>query len=220
MKTPVSSASRFLLLLGSLAALLFSTLAGANEGATRLTHLLEPLTTYRADFDQQILDGSGQRLQEARGTMWLSRPGKFRWEVEAPYRQEVVSDGSDVYLYDPDLDQVTVQPLDTRVTHTPALLLSGSADELTESYEVSRRQQGATETFTLRPRSADTLFEQLQLSFFSEQLKGLQMTDSTGQRTAITFTDIAFNPELEDSRFVFDIPQGVDVIRETATATP
>ncbi|AVV34779.1 MAG: outer membrane lipoprotein chaperone LolA [Cobetia sp.] len=189
--------------------------AHAEESAgDRLSRLLEPLKTYAADFDQQILDASGQRLQEAKGKMWLSRPGKFRWSVDAPYRQEVVSDGKEVYLHDPDLEQVTVQPLDERVTHTPALLLSGRASELTANYAVKRQQQGARETFTLTPKQADTLFESLKLTFDSEQLDMLQMADSTGQRTAIDFSNVQYNPSLQDSRFVFQIPQGADVIRE------
>nr|WP_297460208.1 outer membrane lipoprotein chaperone LolA [uncultured Halomonas sp.] len=197
-------------------ALIMPLTAQADEAAAaRLTDLLKPLQTYSASFEQQILDGSGNRLQEARGQMWLSRPGKFRWEVEAPYRQVVVSDGENVYLYDPDLEQVTVQPLDTRVTHTPALLLSGSADELTSSYNVSRQQQGTTETFTLVPQTPDTLFESLKMTFQGEQLSMLQMAGSIGQRTAISFDDIEINPELDASSFTFEIPEGADVIRES-----
>ncbi|PSJ22051.1 outer membrane lipoprotein carrier protein LolA [Halomonas sp. ND22Bw] len=189
--------------------------AVANEGAERLAHMLEPLDTYVADFDQQILDGSGQRLQEASGRMWLSRPGRFRWEVNAPYEQVVVSDGDEVTLYDPDLQQATVQPLDDRVTHTPALLLSGSADQLTESYEVTSSQQGTAETFALVPKSPDTLFEELKLTFYGERLGFLQMTDSTGQRTAIEFDDVEQNVSVEDSRFDVTLPEGTDVIRES-----
>lgn len=187
----------------------------ASEGAERLADILEPLQTYVADFEQQILDGSGQRLQEARGRMWLSRPGKFRWEVDAPYEQLVISAGEEVTLYDPDLEQATVQALDQRVTHTPALLLSGSADELTGSYDVTRRQEGSSETFTLVPKDADTLFEELQMTFRGEALDLLQMTDSTGQRTAIEFDNVRMNEPLDDSRFTFEIPEGTDVIRDT-----
>ncbi|WP_422673425.1 outer membrane lipoprotein chaperone LolA [Billgrantia tianxiuensis] len=190
-------------------------IALASEGADRLTRMLEPLQTYEASFEQLILDGSGERLQQANGHMWLSRPGKFRWEVDAPYQQEVISDGSEVYLYDPDLEQVTVQALDQRVTHTPALLLSGSARELTESYEVSRQQQGGSETFRLVPKARDTLFEELQMTFNNERLAALQMIDSTGQETVIEFRDIRTNHTIDESRFAFQIPDGADVIRDT-----
>jgi len=197
------------------AALMLPGMAVA-DGAERLTRMLKPLETYSADFDQQILDGSGQRLQRASGRMWLSRPGRFRWEVNAPYEQVVVSDGDQVTLYDPDLQQATVQPLDQRVTHTPALLLSGSASELTENYEVSSNQQGVAETFTLVPTAADTLFEELRLTFYSEELGFLEMTDSTGQRTAIEFDNVEQNGGVDASKFDFQIPEGTDVIRQSS----
>lgn len=199
------------------AALLIPATALA-DGAERLSRMLSPLETYSADFEQQILDGSGQRLQEAQGHMWLSRPGKFRWEVEAPYEQIVVSDGNEVTLYDPDLQQATIQPLDQRVTHTPALLLSGSSSDLTENYDVSSSQQGTAETFTLVPKSPDTLFEELRLTFYSEQLGFLQMTDSTGQRTAIAFENVEQNGNVDSTQFNIDLPADTDVIRESGQA--
>lgn len=202
------------LIAGALVSVALPGLALADKGADRLTRILEPLTTYVADFDQQILDGSGQRLQSASGRMWLARPGRFRWEVDAPYSQVVVSDGEQVTLFDPDLEQATIQALDERVTHTPALLLSGSADALTENYEVRSSQQGTAETFTLTPRSADTLFEALQLTFYGERLGALQMTDSTGQRTAIEFDGVEQNGNIADSRFSIELPEGTDVIRD------
>ncbi|MFC2990860.1 MULTISPECIES: outer membrane lipoprotein chaperone LolA [Halomonas] len=187
----------------------------ASEGADRLTRILEPLQTFEARFEQHILDASGERLQEAHGRMWLARPGKFRWEVEAPYQQEVISDGEEVMLHDPDLEQATIQALDHRVTHTPALLLSGSANDLVDSYDVTRQQQGSAETFILVPTLADTLFEELKMTFRGELLTTLQMTDSTGQRTAIEFRDTQQNHAIDDSRFDFEIPEGTDVIRDT-----
>ncbi|MGM0833026.1 outer membrane lipoprotein chaperone LolA [Halomonas qaidamensis] len=189
-------------------------MAWANDAAERLTERLDPLENYQATFEQQILDGGGERLQSARGEMWLSRPGMLRWEVEAPYSQVVVSDGEDVYLYDPDLEQVTVQAMDDRVTHTPALLLSGSANDLTASYDVFHEQQDGDDVFTLIPISADTLFEELSMVFDDQTLTELWMMDSTGQRTAITFSDITRNGSIDRSLFNFDIPDGTDVIRE------
>ncbi|MGO2242394.1 MAG: outer membrane lipoprotein chaperone LolA [Halomonas sp.] len=186
----------------------------AGDAAERLTERLDPLESYQASFEQRILDGSGDRLQSAHGEMWLSRPGLLRWEVDAPYSQIVVSDGDDVYLYDPDLEQVTIQVMDDRVTHTPALLLSGSASDLTESYEVFYEQDDGDDVFTLVPISADTLFEELSMVFDADTLTALWMMDSTGQRTSITFSDIINNGNIDRSQFDFDIPEGTDVIRE------
>lgn len=203
-----------LALAASALGLTFGAPVWADDAAERLTERLDPLESYQATFEQRILDGSGDRLQSARGEMWLSRPGMLRWEVEAPYSQTVVSDGSDVYMYDPDLEQVTVQAMDDRVTHTPALLLSGSVNELTESYEVFYEQENGDDVFTLVPISADTLFEELSMVFDNETLTELWMMDSTGQRTAITFSNITRNGNIDRSMFDFEIPEGTDVIRE------
>lgn len=203
-----------LALAASALGLTFGAPVWADDAAERLTERLDPLESYQATFEQQILDGGGDRLQSARGEMWLSRPGMLRWEVEAPYSQTVVSDGNDVYMYDPDLEQVTVQAMDDRVSHTPALLLSGRVSDLTESYEVFYEQEGGNDVFTLVPISADTLFEELSMVFDSETLTELWMMDSTGQRTAITFSNITLNGNIARNMFDFDIPEGTDVIRE------
>ncbi|WP_447528174.1 outer membrane lipoprotein chaperone LolA [Vreelandella sp. TE19] len=192
-----------------------SPLALADDAAERLTERLEPLESYQASFEQQISGSGGERLQQARGEMWLSRPGMLRWEVEAPYAQVVVSDGDEVYLYDPDLEQVTVQAMDNRVSHTPALLLSGSTVDLTESYDVFYEQEGGEDIFTLIPTSNDTLFEELSMVFEGETLTELLMTDSTGQRTAIAFNNVVQNGRIDTSLFDFEIPEGTDVIRES-----
>lgn len=186
----------------------------ADTATERLIERLNPLENYHATFEQRILDSGGERLQEAYGEMWLSRPGLLRWEVEAPYAQTVVSDGEDVYLYDPDLEQVTVQGVDNRVTHTPAMLLSGNVDDLAKNYDVFYEEENEDDVFTMVPNSTDTLFEELSLTFNGETLIELWMTDSTGQRTAIAFSDISQNDAIDEQRFIFDIPDNVDVIRE------
>ena len=198
-----------------LTALLISPLASADTNdVERLTRLLQPLNSYSADFKQEVVDQQGMSQQDSSGHMWLSRPGRFRWEVNSPYRQTVVSDGQKVYLYDPDLEQVTVRQLDERVTHTPALLLSGQTDQLARDYSVSSRQQGATEIFSLTPKSNDSLFESMQLTFTGEQLAGLQLSDSTGQQTDISFSNATPNARVAPDKFQFSIPDGADVIRE------
>lgn len=202
-----------LMLAASALGLMVSSESWAQDAAERLSERLEPLETYHASFEQKILDSSGDHLQEAQGEMWLARPGLLRWEVDAPYAQTVMSDGENVYLYDPDLEQVTVQAVDERVTHTPALLISGNIDDLTASYDV-HYENGDEDIFTLVPSTPDTLFEELNLMFEGETLTELWMTDSTGQRTAIIFSAIRQNSEIDDERFTFEIPEGTDVIRE------
>lgn len=196
---------------------LMSTMSWATAdelgAAQHLTQRLEPVTSYAADFSQRI-EGNGHVSQQSKGKMWVARPGKFRWVVDAPYAQVVVSDGKDVYLHDPDLDQVTIRKLDPKVTNTPALLLSGQASELIHSYSVTEKTQGKKEVYTLRPKSADSLFDRLQMTFDSNRLASLDMYDASGQHTQVAFSNVQPNAQVSDSTFHFDIPKGAEVIKE------
>ena len=141
-------------------ALLF-TLAPAQAdqagSVQRLTGLLQKAETLTGRFSQLSLDGTGTQLQETSGEMALKRPGQFRWHTDEPMEQLLVSNGKKVWLYDPDLEQVTIQTLDQRLTHTPALLLSGDVSAINENFEVSHQEAGEVVDFTLKPKAKDTL---------------------------------------------------------------
>ena len=196
-------------------ALAVAPLAGADElgAAQQLTQRLEPVASYVADFTQRI-EGNGHVAQQSTGHMWVARPGKFRWVVDAPYSQTVVSDGKDVYLYDPDLQQVTIRKLDPKVTNTPALLLSGQASELVHSYSVAEQSKGSKEMYSLTPKRADTLFNRLQMTFDNGRLSLLDMYDASGQHTQVAFNNVQLNAAINASAFQFETPKGADVIRE------
>ncbi|MGJ8521726.1 Outer-membrane lipoprotein carrier protein [Carnimonas sp. R-84981] len=187
--------------------------AQANP-AEQLTQLLEPLHTYSGDFKQVVAGDGGQAAQQASGHMWLARPGKFNWQVNAPYSQTVVSNGKKVYLYDPDLNQVSVRNLDPQVTSTPALLLSGSAGQITRDYSVTERGSGNTKVFSLTPRDKGSLFQSLQMTFNGDRLTSLSMEDPSGQQTRVSFSNVEQNGSIDDARFVFNIPKGADVVEQ------
>ena len=128
--------------------------------------------------------------------------------------QLLVSNGEKVWLYDPDLEQVTIQALDQRLTHTPALLLSGDVSKISENFEISYKEGGSVVDFILKPKSKDSLFDSLRLSFRSGMLNDMQLIDSIGQRTNILFLNVKMNEALDDGQFSFDIPEGADVIQE------
>jgi len=128
--------------------------------------------------------------------------------------QLLVSNGEKVWLYDPDLEQVTVQQLDQRLTHTPALLLSGDVSTISENFEVSHKEAGEVVDFTLKPKAKDTLFDNLRLSFRSGVINDMQLIDSVGQRTNILFMGVKMNQPLKADTFTFEIPEGADVISE------
>ena len=154
------------------------------------------------------------RDRETAGELALKRPGLFRWHTDEPMEQLLVSDGKQVWLYDPDLEQVTIQSLDQRLTHTPALLLSGDVSQIRENFEITFKEGGSVVDFILKPKSKDTLFDSLRLSFRNGVLNDMQLIDSIGQRTNILFMNVKMNEPLDNKQFSFEIPEGADVIQE------
>lgn len=190
--------------------------AQADDAAAvaRLTTLLSQAKTLTARFSQLTLDGSGTQLQETAGELALKRPGLFRWHTDAPAEQVLVSNGEKVWLYDPDLNQVTIQVLDKRLTHTPALLLSGDVSKISENFEVSFKEGGSVVDFILKPKAKDSLFDNLRLSFRSGVINDMQLVDSVGQRTNILFLGVKMNQPIEAAQFTFTVPEGADVIEQ------
>jgi len=199
-------------------ALLFSSplmAADNEESAAELAAVLTSYETYQADFIQIVVSDDGSKVQETRGSLKAKRPGLFYWETRAPMSQFVVSDGNTVQVYDPDLEQVTVHNLDDRVQTTPALLLSGEVDNLEETYRVSSRQiSDDTREFTLEPKSEDSLFVSLQLTFFKNELQEMRMKDSLSQLSVLSFDHIQLNDTVDKNAFTLEYPEDVDVIRD------
>jgi outer membrane lipoprotein carrier protein len=195
--------------------LAFSSLsAHADADSVKRLGQLLGSDTITARFSQLTLDGSGTQLQETAGEMSVKRPGLFYWHTDAPNEQLMVSDGQKVSLWDPDLEQVTIKKLDQRLTQTPALLLSGDVSKISESFDITSKQAGDVMDFTLKPKTKDTLFDSLRLSFRGGKINDMQLIDSVGQRTNILFTGVKVNEPIPASKFKFDIPKGADVIQE------
>lgn len=203
------------------ALLMFAVPAHAEESgeaaAAELASMLESYESFQSSFIQIVVNENGNRVQESRGSLKAKRPGLFYWETSQPHSQFVVSDGQKVEVYDPDLEQVTIHSLDEKVATTPALLLSGEVDNLDETYKVSTQDVGENTTeFTLEPRSEDSLFVSLRLTFFKGELQEMRMQDSLSQLSVLSFDDIRLNEEVSDSAFVLEYPDDVDVIRDGA----
>lgn len=191
-----------------------SVQADDKVAISRLTDMLNKAQTISGRFSQLTLDGSGTQLQETSGELSLKRPGLFRWHTDAPMEQLLVSDGQKVWLYDPDLQQVTIQTLDQRLTHTPALLLSGDVSEISQNFEITHKEGGDVVDFILKPKAKDTLFDTLRLSFRNGVINDMQLIDSVGQRTNILFLGVKMNQAIDAAQFNFKVPEGADVIQE------
>jgi outer membrane lipoprotein carrier protein len=197
-----------------LAATLFHPLLAMADDAA-LASFVERLggtTTLEADFVQTIRDQQGQALQQTEGRLAIANPGKLRWQTRPPYEQLVVSDGELVWIFDQDLDQVTIRNLELRVQDMPALLLGGRQEDVASNFEVSQFQKNGQRVFHLIPHDKSQLFEFLDFAYQGDQLMSMTIADATGQVTDIQLSDIARNQTLDPMAFVFDVPDGVDVI--------
>jgi outer membrane lipoprotein carrier protein len=194
--------------------LLALPLQAEMQAISRLHDHLQAMQSLEGRFEQLTRDARGQRLQESSGVMRLQKPGRFYWETQQPYPQLLISDGTTLWVYDPDLEQVSVQPLDQRVASTPALILSGEGTDLSRHFDISLRASGELESFLLVPRGGDSLFESLRLEFVEGRIRALQLEDSLGQQTRVELQLQGFNQPLDASHFQFVIPDGVDVIQE------
>ena len=189
----------------------FNTQAGGTpEDIQQLRDLLQPITSLSAQFEQQITDANGFEMQTSTGLFQVAQPNNLRWIVSEPMPQQVISDGVTLWLYDPDLEQVIIQPFDANIESMPAMLFSGNLDELDSAYFILESSEGV---FELTPEQGGSLFSSLQISFFNAVPTGISLTDNLGQVTRITLSEVVYNPGLPAELFVFDIPGGIDVIR-------
>ena len=197
-----------------LLAVLMPCTAWAASSIDNLKALFAQTTTARAHFAQIVLDRNMKMLQQATGTMQFSRPGRFRWEYDRPYEQTIVSDGSKVWLYDKDLNQVTVRRFDRALGSSPAALLAGS-DDIEKNYRLtSLGSQDGLDWLEAVPRTQDTAFERVKLGFGKAGLEAMELRDPFGQITVIKFSTIERNPKLSPESFRFTPPKGADVISE------
>lgn len=200
----------------SLSLLLAATPANAEEaGEARLRRFLTDVQTIDGSFRQQVLDSRQQVLEETSGTVAMQRPGRFRWNYTQPFERVIVSDGEKVWLYEADLQQVTVRRLSSGIGDTPAALLTGKESVL-ERFRVDRSWNGeGLALVRLVPRSADSDFAAVTLGFDGSALRRLMLDDRLGQQTRIDLTGVRINQRLAPEVFRFVPPTGADVIDDS-----
>lgn len=184
------------------------------DALARLDHFVQGAKSLKAQFSQTVHDRNGKKIQEATGTLFLSRPGKFRWIYRKPYAQLLVGDGKKLWIYDEDLDQVTTRKLDQAIGESPAALLAGDAD-LDKLFNLKNiADQDGLEWLEARPKSKEGSFEKVRMGFRGNDLSAMELHDNFGQTTLLRFTAMEKNPALAASLFRFSPPKGADVIGE------
>ncbi len=179
---------------------------------TRLKSFLASSASLAADFKQISFDKSGRPAQNSFGKFYLSRPGKFRWNYQKPFAQEIVSNAGKVWFYDADLEQVTVKQLDDSLGSTPALLLTGEVD-IEEKFILQEqgKEDDGMNWVKLSPKNEESGFKYILIGLNGNQLGGMELSDNFGQLTRIYFSNIQLNPKLDEALFNFKAPKGVDV---------
>lgn len=183
----------------------------AAEGERLLEHFLTQSKTMSADFVQTLRADDNEILQESKGHFYLNRPGKFRWNYTTPYEQEIVSDGEQVWIFDVDLQQVTVQNKSVSLNNTPMALMEGKL-KLKEAYNVSELDhRDGIYRLKLSSKTKDADFSELIVGVNKQGLQFMQLRDQFEQTTDIVFVKLELNKKLSSDLFKFTPPEGVDV---------
>lgn len=183
----------------------------ALDAAERLQQRLNSIRTMSANFTQ-VVKSKQRVISRSNGSMALSKPGRFRWQTLDPMEQLVVADGQRMWIYDVDLEQVTVRKQSKSIGGTPALFLSGANDSVAKNFEVSLQQRGKQERYDLRSKSRNGNFSRVKLLFIGDTLNSMEMNDQLGQVTQVALKQVRINPPLAAKLFQFKPPRGVDVV--------
>ena len=189
--------------------------AAADERAAFVSYLDE-LRSFSAAFSQQRFDEDGELLETAHGQCDIERPGRFRWLYTEPYAQTIVSDGAHLWIYDQDLEQVTVNPVSAGAEGTPAELLSAEFAVDSRYLIEHLGPRDGYDWFLLTPKGPATEFQKIELGFADGEVKAMRLQDNLQQTTLLEFAEIKRNVELEDALFHFEPPPGIDVIEGAA----
>ncbi len=180
---------------------------------TDLQATLSAMRTMQGEFIQTVTARSG-KVQVSQGSFAIQRPGKFRWHYRKPYEQLIVGDGKDVWLHDPDLDQVTVKSMNKALDASPAALLAGE-NNLDHRYALKPLQaREGLSWVDAAPKQSDSNFNSVRLGFVHNEIRKMELEDSFGQTTRIEFRNSVINGKPEASLFRFTPPKGADVIRQ------
>lgn len=196
-----------------------STNAAATDSArARLDAFAKDLKAVSGSFEQHVLDPNGRADKTSRGSMALKAPRQFRWETTAPYMQLIIADGEKVWIYDPDLEQVTVRAQGTEEAHSPLTVLT-DLSQLDRDFATSEQgEEDGLIWLRLKSKDKEPQFEYADLGFGHSGLERMRFEDALGNRTEIHFTDWQRNPKLKADTFKFTPPKGVDVIGDAAPA--
>lgn len=191
--------------------LCFSPIALAQSAEKRLEDALANLDNLTADFKQTVLDDEKKIIQQSSGKLAIQRPGKFFWNYTTPYEQQIVADGEELWVYDVDLEQVTVKPMATGLASAPIMILMRNSKPGTEFIISEVGQRKYLYWVELQPKSQDTDYSNVFIGLEDGAVKAMELRDKFGQSTQIVFENLRLNVVHNPDVFKFVPPDGVDV---------
>ena len=196
-----------------IAALFFAVAqsVAANEVEDRLNRALSSLDNFSADFKQTLIDDNKKVVQQSMGTVSIQRPGKFRWVYQKPYEQQIIADGKELWVYDVDLDQATVKPMDVGLSTAPIMVLMKKQKVEQEFNIKSLGQKKLLYWIELTPKSKDMEYNRIFIGLDGDSVKAMELRDNFGQVTRIVFDNLRTHVVFKPDTFTFDPPDGVDV---------
>ncbi len=198
-----------------LAASMLAAAAGSAraDAVDTLRDFVRDVKSGRAEFTQTVSSPDGARRKVSSGSFEFQRPDRFRFAYARPYEQLIVGDGRKVWIYDADLNQVSVRALSQAIGATPAALLAGAALERDFVLQAQPAQDGL-DWVQATPRVKDGAFQSMRIGFRGKELAQVEILDSFGQRSRLQFSRYEANPALPESAFRFVPPKGADVIEQ------
>lgn len=200
-----------------MASLLLAPIAAHADALAQFKRFVSETRSARGEFTQRMVKGEGDKLRvsgQSNGTFAFSRPGKFIWNYKKPYEQILQSDGTNMYIHDQDLNQVTVRALGNAIGSSPAAILFGSND-LDKNFTLSDAgNKDGIDWLQAIPKTKDTQFERIGIGLRDGLPVGMELRDSFGQVSVINFTRFEKNPALPANQFKFVMPKGADLLQQ------
>jgi outer membrane lipoprotein carrier protein len=198
------------------AAFAFASAAAHAGGIDELQAFLNGAKNGRATFKQTVQGKGARAPQVSSGTFAFQRPGKFRWSYDKPFEQLVVGDGAKVWVYDKDLNQVIVRPLDAALGATPAALLAGD-NALERSFTLVDGGNADGLAWVEATPKAESTFTKVRIGFRGALPRAMELSDAFGQTTRLAFDAFERNVAIDADAFRFAPPKGADVVQAPGT---
>ena len=176
--------------------------------------MLGNIETLAADVVQLIVESDGGVLEESDIKMRLKKPDGFYWETLTPFPELIVTDGSTLWNYQPDLEQVVIEDWDSSRSELAAQLLSGNIESLAGDYTIDSvtPKESEHQEFKLIPRTADNVYQLISINFMRDELDSIYLNSKNGQQTVWRFDNVMRNSAIDDAQFLFVPPENIEII--------